>query len=283
MINHPVYLSDFYTYWGLAAVKSVSNCLCFLLEDKSSITEQVQQKYRNVLKMLIYIYVETILFVEQANVTSAKNRGLTKGRQTSKSDHTDAFNLDKNSILVSLNNILQLEVALFWDPPVVEEHFINLIAEVCYKFLENPQIKADKVVREAVFSLMGKSSWRSFRTVKQPGFSGCLMKSYNHSTTFAIRMTQMIKDQEHLIQCLTEGTKFLVETHNCKGLIHALIQEVTEWQTDDTFQDSQVLPPCEVLHCCQHDLIRRAPSFAASLYPAWPCLCLIIWSRNSNI
>ncbi|XP_048518425.1 condensin complex subunit 1 [Dendroctonus ponderosae] len=205
-----------------AAVKKLSNCLGFLLEDKSSITEEVQQKYRNVLKMLIYIYIETILFVEQANVTSAKNQGLLKGRKRPNSEDTAVFNLDKNSILVSLNNILQLEIALFWEPPVVEEHFINLLAEVCYKFLENPQIKFEKSLKDELFNLMG-----------------CLMKSYNHSTTFAIRMAQMIKDHEHLIQCLAEGTKYLVETHNCKGLIHALIQEVTEWQTDEKFQDSQ--------------------------------------------
>lgn len=50
----------------------------------------------------------------------------------------------------------------------------------------------------------------------------------------------MIKDEEHLVQCLSDGVKQLVDVYNCKGLIHALVREITEWQTDEKFQDSQV-------------------------------------------
>lgn len=55
-----------------------------------------------------------------------------------------------------------------------------------------------------------------------------------------IRIVELIKLHEHLVQCLPEGFKFLVENYNCKGMIHNVIQEVTEWQTNEKYQDAQV-------------------------------------------
>ena len=52
-------------------------------------------------------------------------------------------------------------------------------------------------------------------------------------------MVQMIKSEEHLVVCLSEGVQKLVQTFNCKGLVHGLVREITEWQTDEKFQDSQ--------------------------------------------
>ncbi|XP_066259885.1 condensin complex subunit 1 isoform X2 [Euwallacea similis] len=201
------------------AVEDLTKSLGFLLEDRSSITEELGQKYQNVIKMLIYIYVQTVLVIEAKNIIKAKNEGLLKGR---KKITNLMFHLDKKNVLLALNNIFQMEIGLFWDPPVVEENLINIVAEVCYKFLENPLIKGEKETREEVFNLIGT-----------------LLQTYNHSTTFTIRIVQMIKNEEHLIQCIPDGIKQLVVNFGCKGLIHALVQEITEWQTEEKFQDSQ--------------------------------------------
>lgn len=50
----------------------------------------------------------------------------------------------------------------------------------------------------------------------------------------------MIKTEEHLVQCFSDGVKHLVDNYNCKGLIHSLVAESTEWQTDEKFHDSHV-------------------------------------------
>lgn len=193
----------------------------FLLGEKANQSEEVLRKYQIVMKMLTYIYAQTIQVIELKNVTDAKNQGLLKGRK--KATTMSLFKLDKKGVLLALNNIMQMEICGFWDPPVVEDSFINTVAEVCYKFLDNPSIKSDSGVKQEVFNLIGT-----------------LVISYNHSSVFTIRMAQMIKNEEHLVQCAADGIKQLVTVFNCKSLISGLIRELTDWQTDEQYQDSQV-------------------------------------------
>ncbi|XP_076253799.1 CAP-D2 condensin subunit [Rhynchophorus ferrugineus] len=192
--------------------------ITFLLEDKSSISGEIQLKYKNILKMLVYIYTEIVMFIENTNVTNLKNQNLIKKRKVT---DQSTFNVDKNKILSVLNDLIQMDIGLFWEPPIAEQNFLALIAEVCYGFLANPAIKSEKNVRENIFNVIGT-----------------LIKSYNYGTIFTIRAVQMIKTEEHLVQCFNDGVKQLVDNYNCKGLIHSLVEESTEWQTDEKFHDS---------------------------------------------
>lgn len=99
----------------------------------------------------------------------------------------------------------------------------SLLAEVAYKYLENPQIKSARDLRIELFNLLGS-----------------LVKNYHHGVSFIVRMVQMTKSFEHLVQCVPEGIQVLVEKYNCKSLVRDFIREITEWQTNDKFQNSQV-------------------------------------------
>lgn len=178
-------------------------------------------KFLTILKMLVYIYTQIVLLVEQKIET--KNQGLLKSRKKSSKGEEEQFTVDKKNVLLVLNNLIQREISLFWDPPVVEENFISLVSEVCYRFLQNPAIKPEREVRVEIFGLLGS-----------------LIKNHSHGTAFVIRMVQLIKLHEHLVQCTPEGIQQLVQNFNCKGLVHDLIREITEWQTDERYQDSQV-------------------------------------------
>ncbi|XP_030754810.1 condensin complex subunit 1 [Sitophilus oryzae] len=199
-------------------VSELDKAIGFLLEDKSNINGELLLKYQNIMKMLIYIYTETALFIENTNLTNLKNENLLKKRKVA---DQSLFNIDKNKMLLVLNDLIQREIGLFWEPPIVEQNFLSLIAEVCYGFLANPCVKNDKSVRENIFNIIGT-----------------LIKSYNYGTVFTIRAIQMIKTEEHLVLCFNDGVKQLVEKFNCKGLIHSLVKECTEWQTDEKFHDS---------------------------------------------
>ncbi|CAH0557488.1 unnamed protein product [Brassicogethes aeneus] len=198
----------------------LNKSLGFLLEDKESLNDEIKLKYCNIMKMLLYAYTQVILLIEQK--TESKNPTIGgKGRKKAK-DNDDDYCLEKNSILLVLNKILQWEICLFWDPPIVEENFIAMVSEICYRFLQSPSVKANKELKSEIFHLIGT-----------------LIKNYNHGTTFIIRMVQLIKMHEHLVQILPEGVQKLVLNFNCKGLVHDLVREVTEWQTEERFQDSQ--------------------------------------------
>lgn len=190
------------------------------MEDKESLNDDVKIKYLNVLKMLMYIYTQIILLLEHHSV--AKKDQLIRRHKKSSKD-TDDFSIDKKNILLILNNIIQREISLFWNPPVVDENFISLVSGVCYELLQNPAIKNEKDELTELFNIIGY-----------------LIKVYNHGTTFVVRITQLLKLQEHLLHCIPKGVQQIVQNFNCKGLLHDMIEELTEWQTDDKNTDSQV-------------------------------------------
>lgn len=195
------------------------------MEDKEGLSDEMKIKFQNILKMTIYIYTQIILLIEQKN--EAKNQGLNlKGRKKSNKEN-EGFSLDKKAIMLVLNNIMQRDIFLFWDPPVVDSNLVTVVSEVCYIFLQNPTIKIEKDLKMEIFNLLGT-----------------LIKEYSHGTSFVIRIVQLIKIYEHLVHSLPEGVQCLITNYNCKGLIHDLVVEITEWQTEETYQDSQGARNC---------------------------------------
>ncbi|XP_050304793.1 condensin complex subunit 1-like isoform X2 [Anthonomus grandis grandis] len=205
------------------ATSNLYKTLNYLLADKSSLNEDLKQKYRNVIKMLIYIYLEIVSTIEKKNVNTERNDY--EVRKTKK-NVVPQFNLNKKGIILNLINLLETDLVIFWDPPIVEQQFINLIAELCYTFLQNPIVQ-----KAEIFHLLG-----------------VLIKKYNYSSIFVVRIVQLIKEgknQEHLVHCIADDIKQLIETFNCKGLFGALVRELTEWQIDaEGLQDNQSSRAC---------------------------------------
>ncbi|KAF5285204.1 hypothetical protein FQR65_LT13319 [Abscondita terminalis] len=209
------------------AVTVLNNNINFLLEDKDNLNPEFNAKYINVIKMLLYVYTNVALLIEQ-NIESRRSQTIVKGKQRKQRTSDEFFDsFEKKAVLILLNNILEREINVFWDPPVVEEMFVNLIAEVCYRFLESPTIKSDKQLCTELFSTLGT-----------------LIKGYNHGVTFVIRIVQFIKIHEHLNHCVPDGINHLVKNYNCKSLIGDFVREITEWQTDEKFQDPQGARNC---------------------------------------
>lgn len=126
-------------------------------------------------------------------------------------------------------NILKKEINRLWDPPICEESFINIIADVFFTFIHDPNIKKDTDLQSLIFH----------------GF-GYLLKNYNYSLTFRIKIVQLIKarENEHLTSFIPQGIKTLVEEYNCKSLVRELVRELTEWQTDENLQDAPGTKHC---------------------------------------
>ncbi|KAK5637917.1 hypothetical protein RI129_012212 [Pyrocoelia pectoralis] len=203
------------------ATEGLNNNISFLLQDKDNLNIELNAKCVNVLKMLVYIYTKIVILVEH-KIESRRSQTLQKGRQRKKVSDDSYYDFDKKLVLVTLSNIVQHEINVFWDPPVVEDTFVNLVTEVCYRFLESPVIKSEKEVCTELFSTLGT-----------------LIKSYNHGMTFVVRIVQLIKIHDHLNHCVPDGIKLLVKNYHCKSLIRDFVQEITEWQTDEKFQDAQ--------------------------------------------
>nr|XP_022906787.1 uncharacterized protein LOC111418478 [Onthophagus taurus] len=151
-----------------------------------------------------------------------KKRGKKK---SSVSDEDECFN-PKNA-LVTINMLLQCDLHVFWDPPVVEEQIINLVAEVCYPTLESGSISSNKEVRYEIFNIFG-----------------ILIKTYSYDESLIVRLVQLLKVNSHLIKPIAEGINQLVENFSAKALIPEFVQEIMEILFDEKYEDAEATKHC---------------------------------------
>ena len=98
-----------------------------------------------------------------------------------------------------------------FDPPMMEEEVINLIASAMFKILENPvmafQNKRD--VRLSIIQVLG--------TVN---------KKYNYTLSCSLKFVQHLKHFEHLVSVLGQATEVLVKDFNCTSMVMELVQVI---------------------------------------------------------
>ena len=92
----------------------------------------------SVTKMTVFLlcYVLEIFETRNFNVSDVKGGGE-KNKQTE-----DLYDIEwgRNFALVCLDQLVQLQLHRIWSPLVVEQDFVNLISNNCYKILEDPVI-----------------------------------------------------------------------------------------------------------------------------------------------
>lgn len=95
--------------------------------------------------------------------------------------------------------------------------------------MQNQHIKNDSALITSIFHLIGN-----------------LLVNYKYSNTFKNHATHVLKNKEnvHLTVILAQGIKFLAEKYECKQLIPAFIQALTEWQTEDYLHNTTASKHC---------------------------------------
>lgn len=105
--------------------------------------------------MVAYLLCQLLDSFETRNLVVPGD--LAKGRKTKKKTTDDECDLEaeRNFTLVSLYQLIQMPIHKMWSPPVVEQDFVNLISNLCYKILENPVLShvRMKSTRESVFQV----------------------------------------------------------------------------------------------------------------------------------
>lgn len=106
-------------------------------------------------KMIVYLLCSLLNTYETRNLAVPGSSIKAGRKKTTKSSNDGMFDLEgeRNFVLVSLDQLIQMPINKLWSPPVVEQEFVNLIANVCYKVLENPVISHVRMkgTRESVF------------------------------------------------------------------------------------------------------------------------------------
>lgn len=238
------------------ALFKFTNVLPSFLED-GDIDFQVRRTHLNTLKMLCYLLAQ---FADAFEVEATKPSteiivgGKKKGKSAgSKKKPSNSWEWDeqRDALIQTLGQLLQLDVNRLWEPPVVEEEFVNLITGCCYKFLENPTTVKNGATKELIFHLLG-----------------VMVKKYNYGLGVSLKIAQLLQHFEHLVQPLAQAVETFVNEFGVKSFVSEIIREIGRMDPKDLARDtsgtraysdflielagrvpSQIIPNISVLLC----------------------------------
>ncbi|KAK0180325.1 hypothetical protein PV327_005980 [Microctonus hyperodae] len=175
--------------------------------------ENDRQKNLCMTKMFIYLLSNIMCYLENATISLENNLGVEKRKKKTakKSDARDEWESRRDAALLIIYRLLQLPLHKLWQPPIVEESFIMLIADICYKILENDKEIRQKQTRLVIWQILGT-----------------LVQRYIHAITCAIKIIQLVRMDDALAPILADGVVTMVKENNCPSFIAKIAHEIEE-------------------------------------------------------
>ncbi|KAK0094256.1 hypothetical protein PV326_011424 [Microctonus aethiopoides] len=192
----------------------LNKALQFLVKDfEENGLEGDRQKNLCITKMIIYLLSNIMYYLENATISLDNNLGVDKRKKKTakKSDARDEWESRRDGVLLVIYRLLQLPLHKLWQPPIVEESFIMLIADICYKILENDKEIRQKQTRLVIWQILGT-----------------LVQRYIHAITCAIKIIQLVRMDDALAPILADGVVIMVKENNCPSFIAKIAHEIEE-------------------------------------------------------
>ncbi|XP_078617056.1 condensin complex subunit 1-like isoform X2 [Branchiostoma floridae x Branchiostoma japonicum] len=209
--------------WNLL-VKAVSQHAAQLpaLLDTADFDCSTRLQHLNTLKMSAYLLTQ---FMEafEAEDTKPTTVTVTKGRKSKKKTSKGDWDWEGERLraVQSLSQVVQLEIGRLWEPPVVEEEFVNMVANCCYKLLENPSTCKEKGSKEAVFHLLGT-----------------LVRRYNHGLGASLKIIQLLQHFEHLASPMAQMVQLFAQQFGAKSVISDIMREIGRMDPSKLVRDN---------------------------------------------
>lgn len=170
--------------------------------------------------MSIYLFVNVSKAIDQqCSQRSIGNPTGKKGKKTmdNREVNEDFRNWDNKrfSFLCKVFNILQVNIEKLWSPPVAEESFVNLICDICYRFMESAGNKERKF-GETIFQILGIA-----------------IKRYNHAMTFPVKTMQILRTIDNVAPVIAGGITILAEEYGITSIFGVLINEIVDAVAED--------------------------------------------------
>ena len=136
--------------------------------------------HQNALKMTAFVVCQLADKLENKS-TMPSMAAVAKSKKAAKKQQQDDWpfhfdwEVEKQKLVLAFSQLLQLNLHRLWDPPVVEDSFLNMVTTICFKFFENANINRQKGVQAEVASLV----------------SVCLVR-YNQLSSICCRIMQVL-------------------------------------------------------------------------------------------
>ncbi|KAL5282586.1 NCAPD2 family protein [Megaselia abdita] len=205
-----------------ASFEKLTNQLLSFLDDSAGAQQEggrSRNEFLNLVKMSVYLFVNVAKAIDQqcmqqrslGNPTGKKNK---KSNENTEDEFTN-WNKKCFSFLCKIYNILQINIEKLWSPPVAEESFVNLICDICYRFMENAANKERKF-GDTIFQILGIA-----------------IKRYNHAMTFPVKTMQIIRSIENVAPVIASGITILSEEFGINSIFGILINEIVDCIAED--------------------------------------------------
>lgn len=168
----------------------------------------------NALKMLIYAQVTLIKKVDKELFPVAEGKAGKPKKHSAEDIESGQWEERRYKALLQLFNITQLPLNNLWQPPVAEENFVNLCADLAYRSIEHPSIKV-KNVADTSFQILGT-----------------LLKKYNHSLVFPVRIFGILKACEMAVPAIAQGVIILYEQYQIQTIFKVIIEQILQGLDD---------------------------------------------------
>ncbi|KAJ7379614.1 meiotic chromosome condensation [Desmophyllum pertusum] len=203
-----------------------TNVLPVILED-GDIDFQVRRTHLNTLKMLCYLLMQ-LADAFEVEATKPSTEVIISGKRKGKSANsrkktTNSWEWEEqhDALIEILGQLVQLDVNRLWDPPIVEEEFVNLITGCCYKFLENPACVKNGTTKDLIFNLLG-----------------VIVKKYNYGLGVSLKIVQLLQHFEHLVNPLAQAVETFVNEFSVKNIVSEVIREIGRMDPRDLTRDT---------------------------------------------
>jgi condensin complex subunit 1 len=197
----------------------LGKALAEFLQNEDQVSNSTRHQMLNALKMHIFA---TISLVKKIDKDVMIYEGKKHKKDSTEAENFNTWEKKRFHALLQMFNILNLPLQNLWSPPVPEENFVNLCAEFAYRTLEHPTIKV-KDTEDAVFNVFG-----------------VLLKNYNHSLAFPVRIVELIRNHENSATSIAGGLISLYETFQLTTIIKTVVNALIA-SLDGDISDGPVL------------------------------------------
>ncbi|KAI0222052.1 Condensin complex subunit 1 [Lamellibrachia satsuma] len=210
----------------LKATLSHANGLVEILE-LTDLDTKTRRNHLNAVKMTSYLLCQFVDVFEadvmrQATAVAHTAKGRKKDRRQTMADmgHLD-WEVERQNAVRALLQLVQLNIHRLWQPPVIEEEFINLVTGSCYRLLENPNAVKTKGTRDYIFHLIG-----------------LMIKKYNHGLGCRLKLLQLLQHFEHLASPLAQAVHTFALEFGATTMVSEMMREIGSIDTQDLARDT---------------------------------------------
>jgi len=184
-----------------------------------------RERTLNIFKMLLYLFCQLVELIEadQSEIDPVTGK-LRKGKKNVRDDdYSWNWDIERNRCVIMLYNLVQLNINVLFDPPLVEEEVTNLIANTVFKILENPNMK----------NINTRDSRLSIIQVL-----GTICKKYNYTLSCSLKFVQHLKHFDHLVSVFAQATEVMVRDFNCNAMVMELMREISRVDAKELARDT---------------------------------------------